>query len=310
MANLKHGKTIRGILSDKKIDIVYTYYNLSLCKRYLKLKKSPEYNFKLVVRIAGMRWFEQIKVNASLKEVYHHLFETADSLNFISHGLFQLYTDGLKDLEMTINSKHHFIKDIGVALVTDKPIRVIDSTSETLNCVMVSRFSRYQKRQDLLVEAISLLAKEIPIHLTLIGEGPNKEKMMNQVKNLGLSERITFLPFLHQEVLWSTVLNQNLLCHACEYEGLSKIIIESMAMGMPVLASDVLPLNSYISNGDNGFLVANSAEAWAQKLKILYKEKAQFKKIGTAASVYIKENYDASINVLDYEKQFEKLMKQ
>ena len=58
----------------------------------------------------------------------------------------------------------------------------------------------------------------------------------------------------------------DLLCHPCEHEGVSKIILEAMMLGLPVLASDVPPLPDYVIEGETGYRVANTPEAWAAKL--------------------------------------------
>jgi len=121
-------------------------------------------------------------------------------------------------------------------------------------------------------------------------------------------DKITFLPFLPQQEVWKTILEHDLLCHACEYEGLSKIIIESMGLGMAVLASDVIPLNNYITDGVNGFLTTNSPYAWSEKIKYLSKCRDDLHKVGNNATHYIKMNYNADLNIKEYEKQFEALL--
>ena len=47
---------------------------------------------------------------------------------------------------------------------------------------------------------------------------------------------------------------------------MSKIILEAMMLGLPVLASDVPPLPDYVIEGETGYRVANTPEAWAAKL--------------------------------------------
>ncbi|KEO73471.1 hypothetical protein EL17_11220 [Anditalea andensis] len=135
--------------------------------------------------------------------------------------------------------------DIGVSPSAQKVKWTRRSLSgNRLNIVMVGRFSDYQKRQDLLVEALAIILKGYRVHLTFIGDGMKKEAIQSRVNDLGMDECITFLPFFNkQQELWQVLLNSDLLVHACDYEGLCKSIIESMALGLPVLVSDVTPLN-------------------------------------------------------------------
>jgi len=304
----RHVAFIDGLFKNDGIDIVHTYYNLNLCKPYLLKAKDPKYNFKLVIRIAGMRWYEQIAKNDLFKRAYEELFKEADSLNFISEGLLTLFKKGLKELNMKFQPKHYFVKDIGTQQLTLSAPLASNKKTREFKCIMVSRFSNYQKHQDILVKAVSLIDNEIPIHLTFIGDGPAKGKIESLARASGVIDKITFLPFLPQQEVWKTILEHDLLCHACEYEGLSKIIIESMGLGMAVLASDVIPLNNYITDGVNGFLTTNSPYAWSEKIKYLSKCRDDLHKVGNNATHYIKMNYNADLNIKEYEKQFEALL--
>jgi len=307
LAKLRHDKFIEHHLISNKIDIVHTYYNLSLSAYYLKLRDSGLYNFKLVIRIAGMRWLEQIKTDSEKKIEFKQIFEGADLLNFISEGLYTLFTNGLIKAKMDVSFHNYFIKDIGISF-EDIQKRSKQATNRNFVCTMVSRFTDYQKRQDLLVDAMVLLPKNIPIKLRLIGSGPTKKLIEQKIALMNLESKIEVIEFLPQKVLWEKIGETDLLCHACDYEGLGKIIIESMGMGLTVLASNVLPLKSYIKDGQNGFLVDNDPTAWAEKIKYLYDKQDDLENIGSNARVFIKKEFDANENIEVYINEFENLI--
>jgi len=298
---------LERILKRENVEIVHTYYNLSLCEPYLDRLRSGSFQFKLIVRIAGMRWLEQIKSNPELQQQYEVLFSEADALNFISEGLLTLFRQGLGTLDMPFSPKHYFVKDIGVSL---KSITATSLTKEqeTFNCLMVSRFTDYQKRQDILINAMALLPQETPIRLKLIGNGPKMDALNNRIMELGLKEKVVIQPFMPQQELWSEMAQSDLICHACEYEGLSKIIIESMAMAKSVLVSNVLPLNNYIVDGDTGFLVENTPKAWASKLLGLLQDKQELIFVGAKAAAFVKSEFDAEKNIKRYVQEFSELI--
>jgi glycosyltransferase involved in cell wall biosynthesis len=290
----------------KNIQIVHTYNNIGIVKYYAKLK--PEFNFKLVVRMAGLKLFEDFESKPEHINTYEKYFKAIDLYNFISEGLKELVSQKKAQFSLNIDFNPSFIKDIGIDIYK-LPEKTISSKkqSKVFRVVMASRFSTFQKRQDLLIESFRFL-KGKQIILELIGEGPTKEKLKERVQKLGLQNQIIFKPFFNQIDLWKELIKFDLLVHACDYEGLSKVIIESLAIGQPVLCSNVLPMKNYIINNENGFLTDNSAENWSKAILQLSLNRDLLKEVSNNSRLFIKENYVASSNILDYEIKFKSLL--
>lgn len=208
----------------------------------------------------------------------------------------------MKAYDFDFRFRNYFIKDIGVNLDSVKQRSVFEE-KPTLRLVMTSRLSEYQKRQDLLIDAMAHL-KNPNIHLTLIGDGDYETRLREQVDFHAISDFVSFKPFVPPDKLWKHLEQYDLLLHACDYEGLSKIILESMAHVLPVLASGVLPLNNYIQSGCNGFLVKNDAHAWAEKIDFLYKNQSLFPDVIKIARMSIEEKFDAHVNCADFEREY------
>ena len=296
----------RRTLKKHYIEIIHTYYNVEACTYLLALRELIP--FKLVVRIAGMQPFERIDRRPYFREWYAKMFQESDLLNFISEGLYQRYLNTGSEIGFIPEKSACFIQDIGVKLGAT-PMWSPKQNTNSFRCIMVSRFTKYAKRHDILIKAISLLPKELSIEVTLIGSGPNSAHIKALITSLQLSSKVTIVEFLPQEELRALLLQADLVCHACDHEGLSKIIIESMGMGVPVLASNVVPLNTYIEDHKNGFLVENMPEAWAQKLRDVYNNKSNLESISQEAIAFVKANYNATKNVEVYEQEFQKLIK-
>jgi len=293
-------------ITTNHIDIVHTYYNVEACLKFLALRENIP--FKLVIRVAGMRPFEHAERKPRFRKGYQHLFRDADLLNFISKGLYQMYQNRGSELALEIPSEKCFIKDIGVDVQAVKAIPNV-MERKIFVCTMASRFTRYQKRQDLLVEAVALLPKNLSIKLQLIGSGPEVKNIRDKIEAYSLSNKIQVVEFMPQPQLWNALAESDLICHACDYEGLSKIIIESMGMGKAILVSDVEPLNSYIDDRYNGFLVENTPEAWANRIIEMSKNPEDLHDVGRIARKFIQDNYDSKKNIVAYEEAFLSLLK-
>ncbi len=307
LAKKRHDLLFKSILQKHNIQIVHTYYNLSLCQKIFNFKAS--HDFKFIIRVAGMRWAEEIEKHPKLKEHYFKIFSQADSLNFISSGLETLFDEKWKLFDTAPQVNHRKTLDIGTDINSLPLIERTPNQEKVFKMAMISRLSKYQKRQDILVKAMALIDAQLPIKLTLVGTGDNEENLLKLIEDLKVSSRVSIEPFLSQEELWNSMSQLNLLCHACDYEGLSKIIIESMGMGLPVLSSDVLPLNKYNIDGQNGFLAPNEAATWATKIEGIYYNQNLLQNISIQSSLFIKQTYSADVNVERYEKYFEEVLK-
>jgi len=99
---------------------------------------------------------------------------------------------------------------------------------------MVGRLEFKQKQQDLLARAIaSKPSLRENCHLVFAGEGPDKDNLQSLVKDLGVSA--TLLPWTDPADLYPAL---NALIIPSRYEGLPLVMLEALACGIAVLASD------------------------------------------------------------------------
>lgn len=298
---------VRSFAAISKTDLVYCFYEplvLKACLGSYFYKARP----KVVMRMAGQHWYENIIKNPEFKIKYEKWFSQLDGINFISNKLVSMTDKKIAELDMNINFHHFFTGDIGSSSSFGRLFPYENILNNPFKIIMATRFADYGKRQDILIKAISLLPKGIDVELTLIGGGARKSEMESLVHKLGLEHSVKFKPFVSQQELWYILQNSNILCHSVEYEGLSKIIIESMSLGLPVLASDVEPLNDYIQDNVNGFIVGNDPKAWAKKIVALYNDNALLCDVSKSSIDYVKDNYDPYKNIVLYEEKFNQIM--
>ena len=298
---------VRRIVNKGDIDIAYCTYELPTMDVLFKaLSVKPE--LKIVMRMAGMYWSEKISKDPASKNKFEKAFNLADCVNYIHQDQEQMVQEKLKELKMYVSFKDSFVADIGFSVGLKRGIPYGAKGSDNFTIINATRFSDYQKRQDILVKAASYISPEIKVNFRLIGDGREKVKIQAMVDRLNLTDRVTLIPFMSQEELWKEMISADLMCHACDYEGLGKVIIESMALGLPVLASNVATLNGYIEDGVNGFLVENGPELWARKIEALIEERELRLEVSRRSIEYVEENYSSHENVAQYEYHFQKIL--
>ena len=96
---------------------------------------------------------------------------------------------------------------------------------------------QHQKAYDVLLQAFPVVLKAFPgAKLTILGEGPLERQLKEQAIGLGVDHAVTFMGF--QENPWPYVKHADLFVLCSRYEGLPNALLEVLALGIPVVATD------------------------------------------------------------------------
>lgn len=102
------------------------------------------------------------------------------------------------------------------------------------------------------------------LDLRLAGDGPSRIHLERLAKELGISARVHFLGFLSEEDVISELGNAHLFVLPSFVEGLPVSAMEAMAIGVPVVATNIAGTGELVEDGKTGLLVRPSdAEALA-----------------------------------------------
>ncbi|MGG1573181.1 glycosyltransferase family 4 protein [Fictibacillus sp. NRS-1165] len=126
------------------------------------------------------------------------------------------------------------------------------------------------KHQDLLINAVNLLKSEIPnIKLLLAGTGSMKEQYEEEVKKLGLQEKVEFLGFRND--IAQLLKLSDVAVASSRREGLPVNLMEAMATGLPLVVTDCRGQRDLVTNEENGFVIdVLDYEAFAKAIKNLF----------------------------------------
>lgn len=167
--------------------------------------------------------------------------------------------------------------------------------------VMVAGF-RYEKDQDTLIKAVSLLPED-KFELWLVGEGERRDVLKELSKTLGVEKRVKFLG-LRTDV--PRVLHAaDAVAMSSHFEGLSLSNIEGMAVGKPFVASDVDGLHDVTIGA--GILVAHGNEqAFADEFLRLAEDREYYCQVADACFQRAKQ-FDIKTMVDAYEEIYMQL---
>jgi glycosyltransferase involved in cell wall biosynthesis len=119
-------------------------------------------------------------------------------------------------------------------------------SDEALVVVSVGRLTR-QKRMDVIVRAVARLSSAVSdVHALIVGDGPDLAELRSLAQGLDAGHRVTFTG--HRDDVDGLLRASDIYVQASAWEGLCFALLEAMAVGLPVAASD-LPVFHEILDG-------------------------------------------------------------
>jgi glycosyltransferase involved in cell wall biosynthesis len=95
-----------------------------------------------------------------------------------------------------------------------------------------------QKRFDQFIECIALLLKKrLPVRAFIVGEGSLRQALEKQINRLGIGAACRLLGY--QSAIKDFYQGLDALVQSSDYEGTPTVVVEGMALGIPVVATDV-----------------------------------------------------------------------
>jgi len=160
-----------------------------------------------------------------------------------------------------------------------------------------------------LIQAFSkVLSQGINAQLLIVGEGDCFSKLQDLIRSLKIEEKVYFLPSLKQTNEVLSVMDIFVMPSLQEGMGLS--LMEAMAAGCAVIASDIGGIRDLMKNGYHGILVKPAdVQGLAQAIIELLKDAQKRKFLGQNAVQRIKENFTQEKMVNQTEEVFLECLK-
>jgi len=181
------------------------------------------------------------------------------------------------------------------------------------NIVTVARITP-KKGLATVYRALRLLCDQgVLLRHTLIGDGEDRKKILSLITELGLSGITQWLGTQPHEVVLEHYRRADLFVLGCEIatngdrDGIPNVLLECMAMGVPVLATRVSALPELVEDGKTGLLVPpGQPEKMAQAMGRLLTDHALRNQIIPAARRRVTEQFNNRILIQDLAERFRK----
>lgn len=145
------------------------------------------------------------------------------------------------------------------------------------NIISIGRLV-YAKGYDILLKSHNKLIKEeLDYNLIILGEGPERKKLENYIKENGLENNTQLLGF--KENPYSYLKKADIFVSSSRYEGFSLVVAEAMCLEKPIIATKCTGPSELLENGKYGLTAeVENIEDLAEKIKKLILNKELRKK--------------------------------
>ena len=158
----------------------------------------------------------------------------------------------------------------------------------------------WQKNVRLVIDALEKI-KDLPFRMFFVGTGYAAGEMKELVEQKGLSDKVTFTGMLTERAqVTRYYAAADLFLFPSLYDNAPLVVREAAALHTPAVMVEGSTAATILHDGENGYLVPNDLEAFAARLRELYRDRAAVRRAGLAASRSIVRSWEDVVDeVLD-----------
>jgi len=189
-------------------------------------------------------------------------------------------------------AKVHTVR-CGVDLTAFRPRT--DAREHGAEILCVAAMSR-RKGHVVLLDALPSVLEEVPgARLTLAGDGPERAFLERRAAELGVAGAVRFMGALPHDQTRALYAETDVFCLPSFAEGVPVVLMEAMAMEIPVVATNIMGVPELVEHEFSGLLVPPArADLLAAALRRLLAEPELRKRMGQAGRRRVAEAYDGT----------------
>jgi glycosyltransferase involved in cell wall biosynthesis len=175
----------------------------------------------------------------------------------------------------------------------DELFRELDLPTGARLIGVVGRLWPQKRTKDLIWAADLLRVLHDEMRLLVIGDGPERPQLERFARLASDLDHIRFLG--HRDDVWRILPHMDVFWNGSAYEGQSNAVMEAMAAGVPVVASDIPGNRELVVEGETGYLVPiDGRAARARATRLILDDAELVTRMGAAAKQRMAEEFSVS----------------
>lgn len=178
--------------------------------------------------------------------------------------------------------------------------------------VLITFTGRFEemKRLDILINSFAVVHADHPqTRLMLVGWGSLAEALQQQVETLGLQDAVIFTKIRHD--IPHLLAASDIYVQSSNNEGLSLSVLEAMAAGKPVIATEVGAIREIVESDETGIIIDPAdTDQLTQSILMLVVDAKRRQAIGQEAHQFVKTHFSVQHMTDRYQALYHQLIKQ
>jgi len=209
-------------------------------------------------------------------------------------------------LNVTRLSKEPTIIPMGVDLNIFQPFENVKVNNNSIKKPSILTVGRLDEKKGIkyLIDAMPKVTQKFPdAKLVIVGEGPEKDNLVNQIKMLSLEGNISMVGAVQNKELPKYYNKADLFVLPSLEEGLGVVLLEAMACGTPVVGSNIGGIMDIITDKETGLLAqSENPKDIADKIIELFSDEWMRQRVTENGLKLIKEKFSWDVVIEQFER--------
>jgi colanic acid/amylovoran biosynthesis glycosyltransferase len=242
------------------------------------------------------------------KNIYKHLFEQGD--------LFLVVSDFLKNklIESDCPAEKILVHRVGIDLEKFTTTKANRTVNIPIKIISVGRLIE-KKGIGYGIESIAKIAQNYPVEYTIVGTGELMPTLQNLIKKNNLGNVVKMVGSQpHEEIVKllgesDLLLAPSVTAKNGDQEGIPVVIMEAMAMGLPVISTEHTGIPELVKNNVSGFIVPErDVDAIVEKIAYLIHHPNSIYEMGKEGRIFVEKNHNNKLLTKELIKIYQNLL--
>jgi len=251
---------------------------------------------KIAVSLRGAHINYSPLNDPGLAETYSKIFPNVNAFHAVSEDIAREAEKYGADRKR-ITVIHSSVRD---SLIDDETINMPETNK--LEIISVGRF-HWKKGYHYGLDAMRILKqKNVDFHYTIVAQGEMTEEIIFLLNEYELKDNVTIIPGLKYDKLIENMKTSHMLLLPSVEEGIANVVLEAMALGIPVITTDCGGMDEVVRDNENGFIVnVRDPSALAEKiLELKHKSKSELKEMIHHAKETIRNEFSRAKQIENF----------
>jgi len=245
----------------------------------------------------------------------HTVFNLSSLRNVIVDKTLNLFTDRIicvsKKVEESFMAAGYGFKKKSIVIyngIDGRKFMPRISGHQTKSLISVASLYPH-KGQTYLLKALKIVSEECPeVSLEIVGDGPLRKELEDECSSLGISSKVKFLGERNDVAFLLS--RAGIFILTSLREGFSLSLIEALACGLPVIATNIGGVPEIVKDQENGLLVSSQdSRALAIAIKSLLKDEPRMREMGLKGREIFEKFFTLEIMLKRFDELYKELFR-